>query len=70
MGRVLIITGNTAQCIAHAAEVAIPIKSQLILIAINVFQLKNKNSKFATLMQDYSSPVISSCIILLYKADI
>ena len=53
MGRVPKIMGNTAQCIAHAAEVAIPIKSQLILTAINVLQLKNKNSKFATLMQDY-----------------
>ncbi len=62
MGKVLIITGNTAQCIAHAAEVAIPIKSQLILTAIDVFSLKNKNSKFATLMQDYSDMIINNCI--------
>jgi hypothetical protein len=40
-GKVLIITGNTAQCITHAAEVAIPIKSQLILNALMCFQ-KNK----------------------------
>jgi hypothetical protein len=39
-GKVLIITGNTAQCIAHAAVVVIPIKSQLILTAIDVFPLK------------------------------
>ncbi len=36
MGKVPITIGNTAQCMAHAAEVAIPIKSQLILTAINM----------------------------------
>ncbi len=62
IGKVPITIGNTAQCMAHAAEVATPIKSQLILTAINVLLLKNKNSKFATLMQDYSSLKISNCI--------
>ena len=62
MGKVPITTGNTAQCMAHAVEVAIPIKSQLIFTDINVSVLKNKNSKFATLMQDYSGSVIGNCI--------
>ena len=42
MGKVPMTMGNAAQCIAHAAEVAIPIKSQLILTAINVLRLKKQ----------------------------
>ena len=63
IGRLLITTGNNAQWIAQATEVAIPIKSQLTFIAINVM-LYGKNSKFATMMQDFYHQNKASAVIL------
>ena len=40
MGKVLAITGNTAQCIAQPTEVAIPKKSQLVFNVIFRYELQ------------------------------
>lgn len=62
-GKLVMITGRKAQCIAQAIEVAIPIMSQFIFNRIKFS--KAKVSIFATMMQIYHSLILIShrCVL-------